>query len=170
MLTRVGIVGNPDFLDTFDHPAPALEGIIVSVYNLGCFTGCILAFLFCEKTGRRVAMWIAMVWIIVGAILQTTAYSVPHMMVARFITGIGTGIETSTVPMYQSELCEADKRGRLVSSEPLFVGVGIEIAVNQPTHSTHNMVNGDTFYCLGSTLDFVSPLAASLGFCFLLAR
>ena len=153
MLTRVGIVGNPDFLDTFDHPAPALEGIIVSVYNLGCFTGCILAFLFCEKTGRRVAMWIAMVWIIVGAILQTTAYSVPHMMVARFITGIGTGIETSTVPMYQSELCEADKRGRLVSSEPLFVGVGIEIAVNQPTHSTHNMVNADKFYSIGSTME-----------------
>lgn len=50
------------------------------------------------------------------------------MMVARFITGIGTGIETSTVPMYQSELCEANKRGRLVASEPLFVGVGIEIA------------------------------------------
>lgn len=49
-------------------------------------------------------------------------------MVARYITGIGTGIETSTVPTYQSELCEAEKRGRLVSSEPLFVGVGIEIA------------------------------------------
>lgn len=48
--------------------------------------------------------------------------------VGRFITGIGTGIETSTVPMYQAELCEASKRGRLVSSEPLFVGVGIEIA------------------------------------------
>jgi MFS family permease len=121
-------VGNPDFLDTFGHPSPALEGIIVSIYNLGCFTGCILSFIFCEKTGRRLAMWIAMVWIIVGAILQTTAYSVPHMMVARFITGIGTGIETSTVPMYQSELCEAERRGRLVSSEPLFVGVGIEIA------------------------------------------
>ena len=30
--------------------------------------------------------------------------------------------------MYQSELCDADKRGRLVSSEPLFVGVGIVIA------------------------------------------
>jgi len=50
------------------------------------------------------------------------------MMVARFLTGIGTGIETSTVPMYQSELCEANKRGRLVASEPLFVGVGIELA------------------------------------------
>jgi len=30
--------------------------------------------------------------------------------------------------MYQSELCEANKRGRLVASEPLFVGVGIELA------------------------------------------
>lgn len=65
---------------------------------------------------------------IVGAILQTTSYGVPQVLIARFITGIGTGIETSTVPMYQSELCDADKRGRLVSSEPLFVGVGIVIA------------------------------------------
>lgn len=61
-----GIVGNADFLDTFGHPSPGLEGIIVSIYNLGCFTGCILSFLGCEWTGRRLAMWIAMVWIIVG--------------------------------------------------------------------------------------------------------
>lgn len=62
-----GIVGNPNFLDTFSHPSPGLEGIIVSIYNLGCFTGCILAFVFCEKTGRRLAMWIAMVFIIVSS-------------------------------------------------------------------------------------------------------
>lgn len=60
-----GIVGNENFLDTFGHPSPSLEGIIVSIYNLGCFSGCILSFIFCEKTGRRLAMWIAMVFIIV---------------------------------------------------------------------------------------------------------
>lgn len=49
-------------------------------------------------------------------------------MVGRFITGIGTGIDTSTTPVYQSELCDANVRGRLVSSEPLFVGVGIVTA------------------------------------------
>lgn len=49
-------------------------------------------------------------------------------MIGRFVTGIGTGIETSTVPLYQSELCDAKKRGRIVSSEPLFVGLGIIIA------------------------------------------
>jgi len=72
--------------------------------------------------------------------LQTSAYGVAPMMVGRFITGmtkemtctlchtnelgIGTGIETSTVPMYQSELAPANIRGMLVCSEPLFVGVG----------------------------------------------
>jgi len=50
------------------------------------------------------------------------------MIVGRIIAGIGTGLETSTVPMYQSELCEAKYRGRLVSSEVLFVGVGISLA------------------------------------------
>ncbi|KAI5202963.1 putative Myo-inositol transporter 1 [Aureobasidium subglaciale] len=123
-----GIVGNADWLETFGHPGSGLEGIIVSIYNLGAFSGCILAFLGGEKAGRRLSMWIAMVFIIIGAILQTTSYGVPQILVARYITGIGTGIETSTVPMYQSELVEAHKRGRVVSSEPLFVGVGIVIA------------------------------------------
>jgi len=123
-----GIVTNENWLATFRHPNSSLEGIIVSIYNLGAFSGCILNFFTCEKLGRRLSMWLAMVFIIVGAVLQTTSYSVPQIMVARWVTGIGTGIETSTVPMYQSELCEANKRGRLVSSEPLFVGVGIVIA------------------------------------------
>ncbi|KAM0715987.1 hypothetical protein Q7P37_008501 [Cladosporium fusiforme] len=123
-----GIVGNEDWKTVFGNPGSALEGIIVSIYNLGAFSGCILTFLVGEKLGRRLCMWIAMIWIIVGAVLQCTSYSVAQIMVARYITGIGTGIETSTVPMYQSELCDAERRGRLVSSEPLFVGVGIVIA------------------------------------------
>ncbi|KXT08015.1 hypothetical protein AC579_2531 [Pseudocercospora musae] len=123
-----GIVGNEDFKNTFGHPGSAEEGIIVSIYNLGAFSGCILTFFIGERLGRRLCMWFAMIWIIVGAILQCTSYSVAQVIIARYITGIGTGIETSTVPMYQSELCDADKRGRLVSSEPLFVGVGIVIS------------------------------------------
>ncbi|KAK5740422.1 hypothetical protein LTR17_004685 [Elasticomyces elasticus] len=140
-----GIVTNEDWRETFGNPGSGLEGIIVSIYNLGAFSGCILTFIWGENLGRRSCMWVAMgrivsrvgIWVvlmpanciqIVGAILQCTSYSVPQIMVARYITGIGTGIETSTVPMYQSELCDADKRGRLVSSEPLFVGVGIVIS------------------------------------------
>ncbi|KAK3077127.1 hypothetical protein LTS18_011150, partial [Coniosporium uncinatum] len=123
-----GIVGNPHFQNTVSHPGEGLLGIIVSIYNLGCFTGCIMALFLGEYFGRRRSMWIAMVWIIVGGALQASSYGVPQLMVARFITGIGTGIETSTVPMYQSELSKAHQRGRLVCSEAMFVGVGIVIA------------------------------------------
>ncbi|CAG8366240.1 unnamed protein product [Penicillium salamii] len=151
-----GIVGNEDFLEIVRHPSPGILGIIVSIYNLGCFTGTIVSFASSDKMGPRNSMWFAMAWIIVsesapcrrlqlagylsteyricingeqvGAILQTTAFSRAQLLVARFVTGIGTGIETTVVPMYQSELCEAKKRGKYVCSEALFVGVGIVIA------------------------------------------
>ncbi|THC94264.1 hypothetical protein EYZ11_006273 [Aspergillus tanneri] len=117
-----GIVNNEDWISTFHSPNSGLEGIIVSVYNLGAFSGCILTVFTGEKMGRRMSMWFAMVWIIVGAILQSTAYSVPHLIIARYVTGIGT------VPVYQSELCDANKRGKLISSEVFFIGLGIVIA------------------------------------------
>ncbi|TVY85331.1 Sugar transporter STL1 [Lachnellula suecica] len=78
--------------------------------------------------GRRKVIWLAASIIIIGATLQCTAFSVAHLVVGRIITGMGTGLETSTVPMYQSELCQAHMRGRLVSAEVLFVGVGISLA------------------------------------------
>lgn len=62
-----GIIGNPDWLNQFDHPGPVLEGIIVSIYNLGMFAGCILNFIVGEKLGRRKAMWLAMAFVIVSS-------------------------------------------------------------------------------------------------------
>ncbi|KAH7187952.1 general substrate transporter [Fusarium oxysporum] len=123
-----GILQNEDWQNQFNHPNDAKTGIIVSCYNLGCLAGCVINFFVGDKLGRRRAIWLAMGLVLVGAILQTTAYNVPHLVIGRVVTGFGTGIKTSTVPMYQSELCEAESRGRLVSSEVLFVGVGITIA------------------------------------------
>ncbi|KIY68950.1 putative MFS sugar transporter, partial [Cylindrobasidium torrendii FP15055 ss-10] len=123
-----GIIGNADFLDIVQHPTDTIMGIIVSSYNLGCFCGCILSFMLGDWLGRRRSMWLAMGLITIGATLQATAFGKAHMIFARIFTGLGTGMETSTVPMYQSELCEAAVRGRIVASEPLFVGVGIVMA------------------------------------------
>lgn len=50
------------------------------------------------------AMWIAMLFIIVGAILQASSFTVAQLIVARFITGIGTGASTTGLglPLYAS--------------------------------------------------------------------
>ncbi|KAL6901132.1 general substrate transporter [Trichoderma evansii] len=120
-----GILQNADWLEQFGHPSDSKTGIIVSCYNLGCFSGC---FSLGEKLGRRKTIWVAMAVVIVGATLQATAFTIPHLVIGRVITGMGTGIKTSTVPMYQSELCDRKSRGRLVSAEVLFVAVGIVFA------------------------------------------
>ncbi|QIW99754.1 hypothetical protein AMS68_005272 [Peltaster fructicola] len=123
-----GLVNNPDWRQTFGNPSSGLEGIIVSIYNLGAFSGCILTFFIGEKIGRRWCIFLAMIIIVVGALLQATSYSVAQIMVARYITGIGSGLDTSTVPMYQAENCDARVRGRLLSLEPFGVGIGIVIS------------------------------------------
>jgi MFS family permease len=94
-----GILQNEDWLNRFHHPSDSKTGIIVSCYNLGCFAGCVVNFSLGEKLGRRKTIWTAMCFVLIGATLQTSAYSVPHLVVGRLITGVGTGIKTSTVPM-----------------------------------------------------------------------
>ncbi|KAH7260855.1 general substrate transporter [Fusarium redolens] len=123
-----GILENEDWLRQFNDPGDTLTGFITSSYNLGCLLGCFKNFFVGEKLGRRWTIWVAMGWILVGAALQATAFTRGHLIVGRIVTGVGTGLKTSTVPMYQSELCEGTKRGRLVSAEVMFVGIGIAFA------------------------------------------
>ncbi|KAL2852721.1 hypothetical protein BJX68DRAFT_254490 [Aspergillus pseudodeflectus] len=120
-----GILGNGDFLRIVDYPNSAILGMIVGIYNIGCLAGAAVAFLTSDRLGFRKSMWLAMAFLTVGAFPQACAYSRAQMLVSRFISGIGTGIMTSIVPVYQSELCEARNRGMYVCSQPLAVGVGI---------------------------------------------
>jgi hypothetical protein len=57
--------------------------------------------------------------------------------------GLGTGIDSSTVPMYQSELSKREWRGRLVSWEILFIGVGI-VLVRHPYELNPALTYTDT--------------------------
>ena len=91
-----GLLGNVDFQRILGSPSAGKLGIIVSIYNIGCFVGCALNFWFGARFGRRDAIWTAMVCVSVGGILQCAAYGVPQFMIGRFITGLGVGIDTST--------------------------------------------------------------------------
>lgn len=86
-----GLLENKDWLRQFNHPRDVIVGITVSSYCLGALFGCILNFAIGDILGRRKMIWLAMALIIVGASLQTSAYSLPHLIVGRVITGLGTG-------------------------------------------------------------------------------
>ena len=62
---------------------------------------------------------------ILGALLQATAYTRAHMVVARIVSGIGMGIINSTVPVFQSEYSPKATRGRYVCAQLSTLNFGI---------------------------------------------
>ncbi|KAI5241320.1 hypothetical protein E4T43_05601 [Aureobasidium subglaciale] len=139
-----GLISNPDFLDVVEHPSEAFLGFIVSSYNLGCLAGCLLNFFVGSGIGRRPTLWLAMLLISLGAVLQASAFGVSlYRGFTKKDKDRNTnksedsaddcwknrvGIDTSTVPMYQAELCKSHVRGRLVTTEVLFTALGIAVA------------------------------------------
>jgi len=61
----------------------------------------------------------------IGALLQCTSYSLAQLIVGRLVTGLGNGMNTSTVPTWQSETAQSHKRGPLVMIEGMLITAGI---------------------------------------------
>ena len=105
------MIGLPSFRADFDNPNVKLEGIIAAIYDLGCFAGAIAAFLTADKYGRKGSIMRGCWIMVVGTILQTSATENVQLIVARIITGIGNGINTVNVPVWQAESFKSHNRG-----------------------------------------------------------
>ena len=104
------------------------QGIVVAAYNLGCFAGSIPTIWIGNMLGRRKAIFIGSFIMVIGAILQCTSYSLAQLIVGRLVTGFGNGINTSTVPTWQSECCKSHRRGQMVMIEGAMITCGITIS------------------------------------------
>ena len=70
-----------------------------------------------ERLGRKKTIMLGTTIMLVGAVLQISAFGVPQMLVARIIAGIGNGLNTATAPVWQAETSKASMRGKLVVIE-----------------------------------------------------
>ncbi|KAI1083445.1 general substrate transporter [Whalleya microplaca] len=124
-----GALISPDFAQIFPeiHDA-SLSGITSSCFSLGAFLGCLAAFSFGDRLGRKKTVWAGLVLNVIGAILQITAYHLPQMIVGRVINGFGKGITSSTCPVFMAETSPAHVRGRLVVLGSLCNTMGFCIA------------------------------------------
>jgi len=131
----------PQFLDVFPDINPdstadltlksqrsTNQGIAVASYNLGCFIGAIISIFISDMLGRKRMIILGTTVMIVGAALQASATTLPHLIVGRIITGLGNGGNTSTVPTWQSETSRAHKRGKLVMIEGALITGGITLS------------------------------------------
>lgn len=62
---------------------------------------------------------------IVGALLQATAYSAAHMIVARIVSGLGMGFINSTIPVMMAEYAPKATRGVYVCAQLSTLNFGI---------------------------------------------
>jgi MFS family permease len=113
-----GVFGNvlvsDDFLRTMGYPSTADQGTMTSVYNLGCFAGALSTLYSGDKLGRPRTLMLGSSVIAVAAVIQAASYSAGQMYAGRVIAGLGTGMNTATAGVWQSETSKMRSRGKLI--------------------------------------------------------
>lgn len=102
-----GIISAPAFADMFPETRdnPTMQGLVTAIYEIGCLIGAMFILWAADMLGRRKAMIIGAIIMIIGAIVQVTCFkntnTLAQFIAGRVITGVGNGINTSTIPTYQ---------------------------------------------------------------------
>ncbi|KAF2012541.1 MFS transporter [Aaosphaeria arxii CBS 175.79] len=122
------LIGLPAFLSALGNPTAAIQGLVTAIYSIGCVLGCIVAAFFGLRLGRRWCIMGGCVFVSIGGAGQAAVYSLAQMIVFRIIAGIGTGMISSTVPVWISEICGPKKRGQKTALQLTLVLTGNVIA------------------------------------------
>ncbi|GIJ92484.1 hypothetical protein Asppvi_001761 [Aspergillus pseudoviridinutans] len=109
-----------------------MQGVVTAIYELGCLAGALFILACGDWLGRRWFIMLGATVVILGVILQVTAYPghVPlaQNCIGRVITGIGNGMNTSIIPTYQAECSRTSNRGLLICVEGGTVAIGTLIS------------------------------------------
>jgi MFS family permease len=108
------VIINENFLHTFGYPSANMQGVMTSIYNIGCFIGAMSTIWTGDKLGRPRQIMLGSTVIGIGAIIQTCSWTVASMMVGRIVAGLGTGMNTATAGVWQAETSKMNSRGKLV--------------------------------------------------------
>ncbi|KAM7200976.1 Sugar transporter domain containing protein [Rhypophila sp. PSN 637] len=105
-----GISANSRFRD-------AEARTMVAILEVGAFISSLLVGRIGDIIGRRKTILYGSMIFLVGGALQTAAKTMTMMMVGRFIAGLGVGMLSTIVPVYQSEISPPHNRGKLACIE-----------------------------------------------------
>ena len=142
------------------------RAILTAILSLGTFTGSLIAPLFSDKYGRRFSMIITLLFILnIGIILQICSEIYGLLLAGRFLNGLGVGIVSSVVPLYQAEVSPSWIRGSIISMYQWAItwGLLVSSAISQ---GTRNMNNPKSFR-IPIGLQFVWAFMLLIGFWFL---
>lgn len=102
-----------------------ISGLVVALYELGLAGGGLSTYFFGDKLGRKNTTYLAAAVIIIGTVLESSAFQLGHLIVGRIVAGLGVGAITATVPAWMSETVSPKHRGSLVLSGAGFAISGV---------------------------------------------
>lgn len=139
-----GILEMPYWQKTFSKTGTNItsgqKSLIVSILSAGTFIGALLAAPMGDWTGRRLGLILSTAVFTFGVILQTAATDQPLFIAGRFFAGLGVGLISALIPLYQSETSPKWIRGTIVGAYQLAITVGLLIAaiVNNSTKNRND--------------------------------
>ncbi|KAF5229982.1 hypothetical protein FANTH_14029 [Fusarium anthophilum] len=108
---------------------PIIQSTMVSLMSIGSLIGALSGAYTSDWWGRRKSMTFGVALFIIGNVIQITAMeSWVHMMMGRFVAGLGVGNLSVGVPMFQSECAPREIRGAVVASYQLMITIGILVS------------------------------------------
>lgn len=88
---------------------------------LGALVGSLACMKIGNILGRRKNIFLAAVLTLIGEALCTSSFELAQFIVGRTIIGLGIGILSATVPVWQAECSSAANRGKHVVLDGLFM-------------------------------------------------
>ncbi|KAJ4467552.1 general substrate transporter [Lentinula aciculospora] len=143
------------------HPNHAtLQSFLVAIYEIGCLAGALLNLVLGDKFGRKRTIALGCFIMSIGAIIQAASFSYAQIIVARIITGVGNGLNTSSVPAYQAECSPPHQRGSLIMIEGSLITLGL---------TRHQWIDFALFWASGSSAQWRVPIALQILFALIVA-
>ncbi|KAG5991103.1 hypothetical protein E4U54_003957 [Claviceps lovelessii] len=108
---------------------PIIKSLLVSLMSIGCLIGALSGAYTADWWGRKRSIIFGAGVYMTGYIIQITAMnSWVHIMMGRFVAGLGIGNLSVGVPMFQAECSPKEIRGAVVASYQLMITIGILVA------------------------------------------
>ncbi|KAH9809539.1 general substrate transporter [Teratosphaeria destructans] len=128
-----GIITEPMFLEVFPqmnskNKSGAIQALVVAIYEVGCLIGSLAIIGVGDKLGRRRAVLFGTLIMLIGTAIQASPTTLAQLIVGRIVTGAGNGMNTSSIPVWQSEIAPPRIRGFLVLFEGALITGGVMLS------------------------------------------
>ncbi|KAI8069969.1 hypothetical protein BC940DRAFT_296611 [Gongronella butleri] len=122
-------IAAPSFQYKFNinYATSGADAAVIAVTLGAGFLASFVSGFVADRLGRKVLLFIATLFNVVGSIIQVVGPNLAAFLSGRVITGFGLGTFTMLIPLYQSEIARPENRGRLITLYQVAVALGMWI-------------------------------------------